>query len=83
MGVNRAPRTRAEMEPGGVTAWGLSVTEGGLWGESGRQDFLGPPQCCGPAAVLTDGRREADRLGAWPRLQQCRKQLGSDTQVAS
>lgn len=25
MGVNRAPWTRAEMEPGGVTAWGLSL----------------------------------------------------------
>lgn len=25
MGVNRAPWTRAEMEPGGVTAWGWSL----------------------------------------------------------
>lgn len=57
--------------------------EGGLWGESGRQDFLGPPRCWGPAAVLTDRQREANELGARPRLQHCREELGSDTRVVS
>ena len=57
--------------------------EGWLWGESSRQDFLRPPQCWGPAAVLTDRQREANELGARPRLQHCREELGSDTRVAS
>lgn len=57
--------------------------EGGLWGESGCQDFLGLPWCWGPTAVLTDWRREANRLRAWLRLQHCQEELGSDTQGAS